>query len=44
MIPPSVMMFDDRIEVVSYGGIPFPASTEEFYKGDNRPWGAGHCP
>lgn len=37
MIPPSVMMFDDRIEVVSYGGIPFPASIEEFYKGDSRP-------
>lgn len=37
MIPPSVMMFDDRIEVVSYGGIPFPSSLEDFFRGDSRP-------
>lgn len=37
MIPPSVMVFDDRIEVVSYGGVPFPVSLEEFYRGDSRP-------
>lgn len=37
MIPPSVLVFDDRIEVVSYGTVPFPLSLEGFYKGDSRP-------
>ena len=37
MIPPSVFVFDDRIEVVSYGTIPFPLSLEGFYRGDSRP-------
>jgi predicted HTH transcriptional regulator len=37
MIPPSVLMFDDRIEVVSYGTVPFPLSLEGFYNGDSRP-------
>ena len=37
MIPPSVLMFDDRIEIVSYGRIPFPLSTDSFYQGDSRP-------
>ena len=41
MIPPSVMIFDDRMEIVSYGRIPFPLSQEEFYKGDSRPVNAG---
>lgn len=37
MIPPSVMLFDDRIEVVSYGTIPFPMSDEDFFTGSSRP-------
>ena len=37
MVPPSVMIFDDRIEVVSYGMVPFPMSLENFYEGDSRP-------
>lgn len=37
LIPPAVMIFDDRIEVVSYGRIPFPLSTEDFFAGDSRP-------
>lgn len=37
MIPPSVMVFDDRIEVVSNGPIPFPLSLDMFYSGDSRP-------
>ena len=37
MIPPSVLVFYDRIEVVSYGRVPFPISLEEFYRGDSRP-------
>ena len=37
MVPPSVMLFDDRMEIVSYGRIPFPSSLEEFFAGDSRP-------
>ena len=37
MLPPSVFIFDDRIEVQSYGGIPFTMSEEEFYSGKSRP-------
>lgn len=37
MLPPSVMVFDDRIEVVSYGTVPFPMSLESFFEGDSRP-------
>ena len=37
LIPPAVLIFDDRIEVVSYGRIPFPLSTEDFFAGDSRP-------
>ncbi len=37
MIPPSVMVFDDRIEVVSYGTVPFAVSLEDFYRGDSHP-------
>ena len=37
LVPPAVMIFDDRIEVVSYERIPFPLSTEDFFAGDSRP-------
>ena len=37
MIPPSVFVFDNRIEIVSYGTIPFPLSLDRFYSGDSRP-------
>lgn len=36
-IPPAVYVFDDRIEVVSYGCIPYGLSIEGFYKGISRP-------
>ena len=36
-IAPSVYMFDDRIEVVSYGGLPFSLSKEGFYHGISVP-------
>ena len=36
-IVPSVYMFDDRIEVVSYGGLPFSLSKEGFYHGTSVP-------
>ncbi|MBO4798517.1 MAG: putative DNA binding domain-containing protein [Candidatus Methanomethylophilaceae archaeon] len=35
--PPSVLIFDDRMEIISYGRIPFPLSSEEFFSGDSRP-------
>ena len=37
MVPPSVFVFDDRIEVQSYGTIPFMLSLEEFYSGTSMP-------
>lgn len=36
-ISPSVYMFDDRIEIVSYGGLPFALSKEGFYQGTSMP-------
>jgi predicted HTH transcriptional regulator len=36
-MPPSVFVFDDRIEVQSYGGIPFKLSMEQFYTGHSMP-------
>lgn len=36
-IPPSVYIFDDRIEIVSYGGLPYGLSKEGFYQGTSRP-------
>ena len=36
-IAPSVYMYDDRIEIVSYGGLPFSLSKEGFYNGTSVP-------
>ncbi len=36
-MPPSVFVFDDRIEVQSYGQIPFKLSMEKFYTGHSMP-------
>ncbi len=36
-IAPSVFMFDDRIEIISYGGLPFSLSKEGFFKGTSMP-------
>lgn len=36
-IPPSVLIFDDRMEIVSYGRIPFPIPDDEFFSGESRP-------
>ncbi len=36
-IAPSVYLFDDRIEIVSYGGLPFALSKEGFYNGTSMP-------
>lgn len=37
MTPPSVFMFDDRIEVFSYGDLPFGLSLDDFYFGMSKP-------
>ena len=36
-IAPSVYLFDDRIEIVSYGGLPFSLSREGFFNGTSVP-------
>ena len=36
-IPPSVFIYDDRIEIVSYGGLPYGLSREGFYSGNSLP-------
>lgn len=41
MLPPSVFIFDDRIEIESYGSIPFPLSLDSFYEGHSRPVNSG---
>lgn len=41
MVPPSVMLFDDRIEVVSCGPVPFPMSDEAFFTRSSRPMNPG---
>lgn len=37
MLPPSVFIYDDRIEVSSYGQPPFTMSKEEFFQGRSKP-------
>ncbi len=36
-IPPAIYMFDDRLEIVSYGGIPYGLSEDGFYAGTSKP-------
>ena len=36
-IPPAVYLYDDRIEIVSYGGLPYGLSEEGFYAGTSKP-------
>lgn len=35
--PPAVYMFDDRIEIISVGGLPDGLTLEEFYAGKSKP-------
>lgn len=37
LVPPSVLVFFNRMEIVSYGRIPFPLAMDDFYNGDSRP-------
>jgi len=36
-IAPSIYLFDDRIEIVSYGGLPYTLTTEGFFNGTSVP-------
>jgi len=36
-VPPAIYIFDDRIEIISTGGLPFGYSKEDFYSGVSRP-------
>jgi len=36
-LPPSVFMYDDRIEIISYGGLPYNLSSSEFFAGRSMP-------
>lgn len=37
MIPPAIYIYSDRIEIVSYGGLPFGLTLDEFYEGASHP-------
>lgn len=37
MLPPSVFLYDDRIEISSYGQPPFGMTKEEFFHGRSKP-------
>lgn len=37
LIPPTIFLFDDRIEVLSYGGLPYGLSLDSFYSGLSKP-------
>ena len=36
-IPPSIYVYDNRLEVVSYGGLPFGLTEEGFFAGTSKP-------
>ena len=36
-IPPAVQIFEDRLEVISYGSIPYGQTEEEFFQGVSMP-------
>lgn len=36
-VPPAIYIYDDRLEIVSTGGLPFDYSKEEFYRGISKP-------
>jgi len=36
-LPPAVYVYDDRMEIVSYGGLPYTLSMEGFFKGTSVP-------
>ena len=36
-LPPAVYVYDDRMEIISYGGLPYALSMEGFFKGTSIP-------
>lgn len=40
-VPPAIYIFDNRIEIISSGGLPFNYSLEDFYSGVSRPINTG---
>lgn len=40
-VPPAIYIFDNRIEIVSTGGLPFDYTEEDFYSGVSRPINSG---
>jgi len=40
-VPPAIYIFDDRIEIVSTGGLPFDFTKDEFFSGVSRPVNIG---
>lgn len=40
-VPPAIYIYDDRIEIISTGGLPFDYSVESFYKGVSHPVNPG---
>lgn len=40
-VPPAIYIFDNRIEIISTGGLPFDYSVESFYKGISHPVNPG---
>lgn len=40
-VPPAIYIFDNRIEIISTGGLPFDYSKESFYKGVSHPVNPG---
>lgn len=41
MVPPAIYIFADRLEIVSYGGLPYGLTLEEFYEGTSHPINKG---
>lgn len=37
MIPPIVFVYDDRLEIISNGGLPYGLSNEDFFQGESLP-------
>lgn len=40
-VPPAIYIFDDRIEIISTGGLPFDFPEKDFYAGVSRPTNIG---
>lgn len=37
MVPPAIYIYSDRLEIVSYGGLPYGLTLDEFYEGTSHP-------